>query len=63
MGVLFNKYFDKAGPPFGGTKEEYLPAFEPYFTICKMETAIYSIAPRAGAELFIDLEKRDAPAS
>jgi hypothetical protein len=63
MGVLFNKDFEKEGPPFGGSKEEYLPIFEPYFTICKMETAIYSIPPRAGTELYIDLEKRDVTTS
>ena len=30
VGVLFNTVFEKAGPPFGGNKEEYQKYFSPY---------------------------------
>lgn len=59
VGVLFNKEFEKQGPPFGGTKEEYLKLFSPYFEIEKMEDCYNSIAPRQGNELFINLKKKD----
>jgi len=55
-GVLFNCDFD-GGPPFGGSKDEYLPVFEKYFKINSFETCYNSIAPRSGRELFINLEK------
>ena len=35
-GVMFNQNFEAAGPPFGGTKEEYTSYFEPHFDILKM---------------------------
>ncbi len=38
--------------PFGGSKEEYLSYFEPFFDIKIFEKAYNSIAPRAGNELF-----------
>ncbi|MEM6719524.1 MAG: methyltransferase [Bacteroidota bacterium] len=43
---------DVTNPPFGGSKEEYVPYFEPYFTVKTLEKAYNSIAPRAGRELF-----------
>lgn len=57
-GVLFSKIFDKQGPPFGGSKEEYIHYFNPYFHINKLESCYNSIAPRAGTELFMELEKK-----
>jgi thiopurine S-methyltransferase len=57
-GLLFAKEFDKQGPPFGGTAAEYLPYFEPYFRIEKMEICQNSIPPRAGNELWIELAKK-----
>lgn len=59
IGVLFNKIFEKPGPPFGGTTAEYRPLFEPHFNIAIMEECYNSIPPRAGAEVFIKLEKKD----
>ncbi len=56
VGLLFNRQFD-SGPPFGGTKEEYMRRFEPYFSICKMETCYNSVDARSGTELFIQLQK------
>lgn len=46
------------GPPYGGTKEEYLKYFEPYFEIEKYEDAYNSIKPRAGRELFINFVRK-----
>ncbi|HMR93779.1 MAG TPA: methyltransferase domain-containing protein [Chitinophagaceae bacterium] len=55
-GVLFNCEFEKEGPPFGGTEQEYRALFSPLFRIEKMEPCYNSIAPRMGAELFIRLQ-------
>lgn len=61
-GLLFNTVFEKEGPPFGGSKAEYLQYFEPYFNIKVMEEAYNSIPQRAGKELFILLEKKQVNA-
>lgn len=58
MGVLFKRNFEKQGPPFGGTIEEYRSLFSPYFTLKKMEDCYNSIAPRLGHELFIHLIRK-----
>lgn len=55
VGLLFNREFEKQGPPFGGSSEEYRELFSPYFVINKMENCYNSAAPRAGTELFINL--------
>lgn len=56
-GVLFDFPLD-GGPPFGGSKEEYLQYFEPYFVIEVMERCYNSILPRQGNELFFRLSKK-----
>lgn len=38
--------------PFGGSKEEYLSYFKPYFNIKTFEKCYNSIPPRMGSELF-----------
>lgn len=58
VGLLFDTVFDKQTPPYGGSKEEYLTLFEPYFTIEVMERAFNSIKPRQDRELFIILKKK-----
>lgn len=58
VGLLFDAPLNDDHPPFGGSKEQYLPLFEPYFKIYKFERAYNSIAPRAGRELWIDLGKK-----
>ncbi len=58
VGVLFNKLFDKEGPPFGGTKQEYTQLFSPLFNIQTMADCYNSIAPRSGSEIFIQLIKK-----
>src|SRR5688572_715667 len=57
-GVLFGIEFEKEGPPFGGTKTEYLGYFEPYFDIVQMDICKNSIPPRAGNELWIELIRK-----
>jgi SAM-dependent methyltransferase len=59
VGLLFNTTFEKAGPPFGGSKEEYLPLFSKYLNLKTMETAYNSIKPRAGTELFVIASKKN----
>lgn len=54
-GVLFDRTFEKQGPPFGGFADEYKLLFEPYFEISKMERCYNSIAPRRDKELFIEM--------
>jgi SAM-dependent methyltransferase len=56
-GLLFDAELNKDFPPFGGSREEYLEYFVPYFNIEKFETSYNSIKPRAGRELWIDLVK------
>lgn len=57
VGVLFDDPLNKDRPPFGGNKEEYLSYFAPLFTIHTFDRCYNSIAPRAGRELFMILEK------
>ncbi len=56
VGLLFNRIFE-VGPPFGGTKNEYLLLFKNAFHFLQSETASNSITPRANTELFIELQK------
>lgn len=56
-GLLFAVQFPNEGPPFGGTKEEYLDLFAPHFEVLRMDVATDSISPRAERELFIELRK------
>ncbi len=55
IGLLFGVPLNQDHPPFGGSKEEYLQYFEPYFIVETMEIAYNSIKPREGRELFIKL--------
>lgn len=54
-GLLFIFPLTTDGPPFGGSKTEYLTYFSPYFKIEKMELCYNSIKPREGNELFFKL--------
>ncbi len=56
VGLLFDCSFE-GGPPFGGSAEEYRIYFEPYFRLKTFEKCYNSITPRAGNELFVNLEK------
>lgn len=57
-GLLFNFPLTEEGPPFGGTKKEYLMYFEPLFKIKVFEVCYNSIKPRDGKELFFIFEKK-----
>jgi len=56
-GVLFDFPLD-SGPPFGGTKENYIQLFSRKFEIEKMEHCTFSIKPRAGKELYVKFRKK-----
>ena len=52
VGLLFDTVFEKEGPPFGGSQEEYKNLFEKYFLIKTMETCFNSYNKRSNTELF-----------
>ncbi|MDB0037842.1 TPMT family class I SAM-dependent methyltransferase [bacterium] len=56
VGLLFNRQFEE-GPPFGGSKSEYLEIFKPYYSSLSMEDCYNSIEPREESEVFIKLQK------
>lgn len=56
VGVLYDTVFEKQGPPFGGSKEEYQALFENDFNIEKMEICYNSIPQRQGNEVFINFQ-------
>lgn len=57
-GLLFQFPLSEVGPPFGGSKEEYLDLFQNDFAIKTLETAYNSIKPRKGNELFFIFTKK-----
>lgn len=57
-GVFFDFELGENGPPLGGSKEEYLTYFSPYFKIDILERCYNSIEPRQGNELFFKFIKR-----
>lgn len=57
VGLLFNKQFEKDGPPFGAEKETYQHLFDPFFNIKVLEDCYNSIPSRSGTELFFIFEK------
>lgn len=58
VGLLFQFPLTEDGPPFGGSKEEYISLFSKYFDIKVLETAHNSIKPREGNELFFIFTKK-----
>lgn len=58
FGLLFDFPLTSEGPPFGGSKEEYLDLFSEKFNIKTLETAYNSIIPRAERELFFIFETK-----
>lgn len=58
VGVLFDREFEHAGPPFGGDRLEYRALFEEYFYLDRFESCNNSIPARTGTELFINLIKK-----
>jgi len=58
VGLMFDAPLYTEHPPFGGTQDEYLNYFDPYFVINVMELATNSVSSRLGRELFINLSKK-----
>ena len=58
IGLLFNREFENAGPPFGGLQSEYEHLFKNNFDFKVLETAENSILPRKGTELLIHFTKK-----
>lgn len=57
-GLLFGVHFEKPGPPFGGSKEEYILLFSEKFEIIEISITDESILPRAGTELEFRMKKK-----
>ncbi|MCB0462261.1 MAG: methyltransferase domain-containing protein [Flavobacteriaceae bacterium] len=58
-GLLFDFELTDEGPPFGGSKTEYINLFTPTFNIKILERSYNSIKPRQGKELFFIFEKNN----
>ncbi len=58
VGLLFQFPLTESGPPFGGSRAEYMELFSADFDIKVMETAYNSIKPREGNELFVIFTKK-----
>ena len=58
IGLLFDFPLTSEGPPFGGSKEEYLALFSPTFKVRTLERAHNSIKPRENKELFFIFESK-----
>jgi len=57
MGVLFDRNFEKEGPPFGGNQEAYKKLFQTNFELVHFMPCYNSYHKRANTELFILLKK------
>jgi len=57
-GLLFNFELTEEGPPFGGSRDEYLQLFSASFNIKTLDKSYNSIKPRFGRELFFIFEKK-----
>jgi len=57
-GLLFASHFKQPGPPFGGTKNEYLELFSGKFEISRLEQAENSILPRMRNEFFFEFIRK-----
>jgi len=58
VGLFFDFPLTEQGPPFGGSKKEYLNLFRKKFIINKLEKSYNSISERKGKELFINFIKK-----
>lgn len=57
-GLLFATPFTTEGPPFGGTRDEYLNLMSSRFDVLEMAITDKSIPPRLGNELFFRCRKQ-----
>ncbi len=53
-GLLFDTVFEREGPPFGGSTEEYKQLFASHFEVSNLEKAQHSIPARQGREVFFE---------
>lgn len=58
-GLLFSRVFEIAGPPFGGTIEEYQELFKEKFDFKVFDSCYNSFEKRSGNELFVVLVKNE----
>ena len=58
VGLFFDFPLTSEGPPFGGSKEEYINHFSAKFQIKILEKAYNSIKPRENKELFFIFETK-----
>lgn len=58
VGLLFQFPLTQSGPPFGGSKQEYVKLFSNFFTIKTLEDCYNSIKPRMNNEVFINFIKK-----
>jgi len=58
VGLFFDFPLTEQGPPFGGSKKEYLNLFAENFSINILEKSYNSIPERKGKELFINFIKK-----
>lgn len=58
VGLLFQFPLTESGPPFGGSKQEYVKLFSNFFTIKTLEDCYNSIKPRMNNEVFINFIKK-----
>lgn len=58
VGLLFDFPLSNDGPPFGGSKEEYISRFSDDFHLITLDKSYNSIKPRADKELFFIFEKK-----
>ncbi len=57
FGLLFDVDFEKKGPPFGGSRTDYIPLFQKYFEEVNIEATDKSIEPRQGTEVFLEAKR------
>jgi len=58
VGLLFNRNFEKQGPPFGGNTTEYMQVFKQNgLNMFEVESCKNSVAPRANSEIFFKAMK------
>lgn len=57
-GLLFDFPLTTEGPPFGGSKSEYVALFSDTFELKILERAYNSIKPRENKELFFIFETK-----
>ncbi len=57
-GVLFGVPMNADRPPFGGSREEYLGYFAPFFEVMRLDECTNSIEPRMGSELWMEVVRK-----